>query len=194
MKKWLITSILLFICKLLFSQGVEGYQANLTIENDILGYRNEDENYTGGIKLEVLTPGLKCKYLVVFPFRNKADLNLQRYSFGGTGYTPRTLEFSEVQYDDRPYASLVFLSFGNISFFKKLNFLQSDIYVGFMGLDGPGNVQSYIHENHWFGTTRPVPQGWHNQIADSLNAFVVNYNISSYKMLFKGFSKMKFHQ
>lgn len=44
--------------------------------------------------------------------------------------------------------------------------IRTGFYFGFMGWHVADNVQSYIHDNHWFGSTRPVPQGWENQISE----------------------------
>ena len=44
--------------------------------------------------------------------------------------------------------------------------ISTGLQIGFLGLHAADFVQSHIHENHWFGSTRPVPLGWDNQISN----------------------------
>lgn len=176
MKKYLI--ILIFFYSLnIASQGKSGFQVLVTTENDFLGINNKDENYTGAAKIELLTPEIKWKWLPFFKFRQDPTvLNIQRFGFGGTAYTPQDIAASEVVLGDRPYASLTFFSFGNASYSKtKKLFIQSDLIIGSIGSPGPGNVQTYMHKNHWFGSDRPEPQGWDNQIGFN-GSLIINYN------------------
>ncbi|MEP7095405.1 MAG: lipid A-modifier LpxR family protein [Flavobacterium sp.] len=176
MKSYLL--ILMFFCSLnASSQGTSGFQVLLTTDNDFLGIDNKDENYTGAAKIELLTPEIKWKWLPFYKFKQDSTvLSIQRFGFGGTAYTPQDIAASEVVTGDRPYASLTFFSFGNVTYnnSKKI-ILQSDLIIGSIGSSGPGNVQTYIHKNHWFGTDRPEPQGWGNQIGFN-GSFIVNYN------------------
>ena len=143
----LLLVIIPFICE---GQGSKGFQALLTIENDVFGLNNKDENYTGGLKLEVLTPGFKSKWLPHFRYKGERTFNIQRFSFGGTAYTPQALDSSNVVIGDRPYASTIYVSFGTISYNLNLRrFISSELFVGILGARGPGNAQAYIHRNHW---------------------------------------------
>lgn len=176
MRKYLI--ILIFFYSLnIVSQGKSGFQVLVTTENDFLGINNKDENYTGAAKIEILTPEIKWKWLPFFKFKpDPTVLNIQRFGFGGTAYTPQDIGTSEVVMGDRPYASLTFFSFGNASYNKtKKLFLQSDLIIGSIGSPGPGSVQTYLHKHHWFGSDRPEPQGWDNQIGFN-GSLIINYN------------------
>ncbi|RED26927.1 hypothetical protein BD847_0856 [Flavobacterium cutihirudinis] len=192
MKKFLIILTFLYSCNAL-SQGRSGFQILFTTENDFLGIDNKDENYTGAAKVELLTPEIKWKWLPFFKFRQDPTvLNVQRFGFGGTAYTPQDIASSEVVIGDRPYASLTFFSFGNVCYNTTKNLiLQSDLIIGSVGSPGPGNVQSYIHKNHWFGSDRPEPQGWDNQIGFN-GSLVINYNIRLEKLILLGKSKSNF--
>lgn len=174
--KRFILFLFLLSSSFVYSQGKKGFQLLLTTDNDFLGINNKDENYTGAIKIEVITPELKWKWLPFYKFKVDEVLNVQRFAVGGNAYTPQDLTSKDVIIGDRPYASLLFFNFGNTSYnISKNLILQSDLMIGSMGTSGPGNAQAYIHRHHWFGSTRPIPQGWDNQIGFN-GAFIVNYN------------------
>lgn len=167
--------IILFISFDLNAQG-KGFQLILTTENDFLGINNDDENYTGSLKFEAQFPEV-AKWFPFLKFRKPGEsLTIQRAGIGGTAYTPQDLAPSEPVINDRPYASLMFVNFGNTSY--NLEFgtvLQSELVIGFVGTSLPGNAQAYIHEHRWFNTDRPIPMGWDNQIGYN-GSFVINYN------------------
>lgn len=176
MKQFFLYLLLLHSVNIL-PQGRSGFQALLTTENDFLGIHNKDENYTGAVKFELLTPEIKWKWLPFYKFKNESPVfNIQRFGFGGTAYTPQDIAASEIVKGDRPYASLLFVSVGNISYDRSRGLiLQSDLVVGSIGSPGPGNAQAYVHRNHWFGSERPEPEGWDNQIGFN-GSLIVNYN------------------
>lgn len=176
MKKFPFIILLCFINHYSISQNKKGFQVLLTHENDILGINNKDENYTGGLKLELLTPGLNFKWLPFFRYKTEESINIQRYGIGGTAYTPQKLDTEDVVTDDRPYACLTYINFGNTSYnLDKKASITTNIHLGFIGLSGPGKVQSFLHEKHALGSTRPVPLGWDNQIGFN-GRFIINYN------------------
>jgi hypothetical protein len=179
MKKIVLT--LLFPIVML-SQGKEGFQTLLSVDNDFLGVNNKDENYTGGAKLEVQFPALKF-WQPFYKFKNENCIQINRIGFGGTAYTPQDLVSIDVVSGDRPYASLLFLNFG-LNSYDLINSqsIQSELIIGNMGSSAPGNAQAYIHENKWFGSERPVPLGWDNQIGYN-GSFILNYNLRYLKSL-----------
>jgi len=168
---------------LLRSQTDNGFQALLTHENDFLFINNDDENYTGGLNLELTM----TRWNVWQPFyKLSEDFNFQKLSIGGTGYTPQNLTSETVVFWDRPYASLTYLSIGLLSQNETKNAsLISKLYLGLVGSSGPGKVQYFLHDRHVFGTTRPNPQGWDNQIGFD-GSFVLNYNVRYMKDLSNG--------
>ena len=149
-------------------------------ENDFLGVNNKDENYTGSAKLEYLFPEQKLLSCIFIKYKAEDGQIVQDFSrigFGGTAYTPQNLKNSAIEYGDRPYASLTFLSIGNTFYdWNKHVNIDSELIIGKIGGNGPGGVQSYIHENHWFGSVRDIPQGWHNQIGYK-GSLILNYNV-----------------
>lgn len=190
--KYLIVIALLCLHEVIYCQGTKGFQVLVTLDNDLLGIANKDENYTGGLKIELITPRNKITALPFFTFKDRGALNLLRFAVGGTAYTPQDLSNQNIVFGDRPYASLLFFSAGNTSYSPDKKWLvQSDIQAGAMGAKGPGTAQAYIHSNQWFGSTRPVPNGWSNQVGNQ-GAVIVNYNTRVQKYLW-GTNKMKPH-
>ncbi|MFC4818506.1 lipid A-modifier LpxR family protein [Flavobacterium sp. GCM10023249] len=184
MKKIVVPLLFLFGCFELSAQGKEGFQVLITHENDFLTIANKDENYTGGLKLETLFKEIKGKGLPFLKYRGENTLTISRIGMGATAYTPQDLGSEAVVVGDRPYASLVFVNFGANSYHLVRNeMLQSEVLLGIMGTSLPGNAQAYLHENHWFGSERPVPKGWNNQIGYK-GSFIINYNTRFQKALF----------
>lgn len=168
------------VCNLSYSQDRGGYQLMVTHDNDSFAYflnlRNDDDHYTGGVKVELLTPEWKF-YQPFIPLKN-AEYVRSTFAFSVTAFTPQNLG-SEIQYGDRPYASFTALSFGK-EYYGKNSFLKSELYIGFLGLDLAKDGQSYIHDEELFGTKRIVPEGWHHQIGND-NVFTFNYNVNYLK-------------
>lgn len=183
----LLLIIMLFFLSDIKAQG-KGFQVLLTTENDFLALNNKDENYTGSAKIEVQFPEL-VKWFPFFKYKKPEEsLTIQRIGIGGTAYTPQNLAASEPITNDRPYASLMFLNFGNTSYNMVTGaVLQSEIVIGAVGTSLPGNAQSYIHKHHWFGSTRDVPMGWDNQIGYK-GSFIFNYNARMEYPVFPGFN------
>lgn len=143
---------------------------------------NEDRNYTMGILIGVYGPFTDKNYLL-FPFlRKKIDGllgfdsvhrkndALERYALSlfGSGFTPLDIANPLPVRDDRPYASLLAIASSHTS--AKLSgrrpwSLTTELSIGVLGLNIAKNAQSHIHENHWLGSQRPLPMGWHNQIS-----------------------------
>ncbi|MGY5355014.1 lipid A-modifier LpxR family protein [Wenyingzhuangia sp. IMCC45467] len=168
-----------------FSQDRDGYQFMITHENelfvDFINLPNDDDNYTGGVKLELFTPGIK-KWNFFIPLKNALDVR-STFAFSVVAFTPTNLGSHNIQYGDRPYASFTALSLGK-EYYSEKSFLKSELYLGFLGLDLAKKGQSYIHDNHWFGTTRDVPNGWDHQIGES-GVFAFNYSVSYLKHIDK---------
>ncbi|CAL2083964.1 lipid A deacylase LpxR family protein [Tenacibaculum sp. 190524A02b] len=172
MKK-IVLLLLMFIGSYSYSQS-GGLQFFITHENDFLGLNNRDENYTGGLNLEFVFKEINV-WQPFFRFSN--GTNYQTISLGGLGYTPRDLEATEVLYDDRPYSSLVYFSLGKLAISADgKSSISSKLFFGLVGSSGPGKIQYFLHDVNAFGSTRPNPNGWNNQIGFD-GAFIMNYNI-----------------
>jgi hypothetical protein len=87
-----------------------------------------------------------------------------------TVYTPDRIDTREVQRDDRPYASLMALTVSRTSVGGTAldRAWSSELSIGMLGLEVPGDVQRLLHRTRrWMtGNSVPVdPMGWPNQIS-----------------------------
>lgn len=88
----------------------------------------------------------------------------------GLIYTPDDIRSSDVQTDDRPYASLlaVTVSRASLSGASLDRLWTSAFSIGMLGLDLPGDLQRFTHRTRRWMTGRQVPvdpAGWDNQIS-----------------------------
>ncbi len=88
----------------------------------------------------------------------------------GLVYTPDRLDTPAVQYDDRPYASLVALSVSRTSVGGPAldRVWWSRFSIGMLGLTAPGDIQRLLHRTRRWMTGKHVPVdplGWPNQIS-----------------------------
>jgi hypothetical protein len=147
-------------------------------ENDYFG--STDKNYTQGYNLELVLPIFK-KNPVNNLFLNFKDSN-SKYglSIEHIGYTPNKYELSEIQYDDRPFASAIMLK----SFMISTDTIHKSRFTSSLniGIIGPGafgeEMQVGIHQ----ATGNIIPKGWHNQIK---NDAVINYEMGYEKQIIK---------
>ena len=169
-----IFSLFFFSTTLLLAQNKGILSAGLIHDNDVFFFGNKDENYTGGLNIEVQIAG----WDLGFPFLNLPNgQKVNRIMLGGTAYTPQDLASTNVIYNDRPYSSLTFFGLGNSAYdIEKQKELHSTLYLGSLGSSKPGEVQYFLHDRGFLGSTRPNPKGWHNQIAYP-GSFIVQYRL-----------------
>jgi len=158
---------------------------SLIIDQDAFSPYNEDRNYTMGFSLGYSGRYADRNYLVFPWFRKGADWLfglrglhasgqefLPGLSFMVGAFTPENLVPSEPVTDDRPYSSIIAISSSRSSLFNgsqdeiKQSALTTRLNVGVLGTSIASNVQTYIHDQMWFGSTRPIPEGWGNQISN----------------------------
>jgi len=159
----------------------------LSIENDVLGRsnKNEDRNYTMGLQVDWASSELGDSALGVLlkPARTMARLSpgglfdldgdrssnvespIQEMGFGAVVYTPDNLRASEIIPTERPYASLFYVTISetraNKDHTKAVEFSST---VGLLGLGIAEDVQTFIHREITDGS--PEPKGWGNQISN----------------------------
>jgi hypothetical protein len=196
--KQLFLSFMLLMCVPAFSQVTPDketdtmyrpfYGLRIFTENDFFSplASNKDDNYTGGLKGDFITNQLQFLRFGNLFTKKKWNIVIQNISYGFTVFTPQDLANDKIVKTDRPYASYEFVSAGS-SFFKrstKKNIVGYEIFLGQIGSQTGKNFQTHIHENHWFGTTRPVPQGWRYQIANG-GAIALHIKVFSEKNVFE---------
>lgn len=148
-------------------------------ENDFVAVT--DYYYTSGMNIELVKPSLKKNPVNKIFFRlpgakMKYGLALNHFAF-----TPRHIYYSDILYNDRPYAGCISVSSFRIATDenKKLQLATSLE----LGLIGPVTfwkpVQTFLHKRL---IPAPEPEGWDNQIKNDL---ILNYKINFEKNLFQ---------
>ena len=151
-----------------------GWQINA--DNDVLTGQNSDRDYTGG--LAVTLSGRRAQEylisidawraaidgLISFPqlYKHSDYLSFHSQQYGMALFTPDDIGSVTPDYDDRPYASLFFMS--NTEFTvvpEKDTAYISILTIGLLGLDLAENVQRGLHSI----TDSNVPKGWQYQVS-----------------------------
>lgn len=155
-------------------EDFSGWRLNL--DNDLLTGLSTDRDYTGGIGV-TLSGGEVQHYLFgVDWLRQSLDevagfANLSRsdsgqsfhsQQYGMMLFTPDDISSSSPVYDDRPYASLFFISTTSLNVLaRRYKAFYSTLTIGLLGLELAEQVQSGLHEI----TDSDVPNGWDNQVS-----------------------------
>jgi hypothetical protein len=137
---------------------------------------NEDRDYTMGVAVEFFADDGPLYQLDGFVrwFAKLAGLPVggadayRSYLLGSVTYTPEDLSRSDPIFDDRPYASLLYLSNKRVVA-EGDRAVAVDFQAGLLGTALAGDFQDQVHQ--WWrdltDSSEPVaPQGWHNQISD----------------------------
>ena len=185
-----VVTILIVMPHLVYSQSY-----NLSTDQDFFPrVHKSDENYTMGVGLRYTQPRISMvdqkfvladitrlsEVYIAMLFRNvnvvtnEADNRLfsDVYSLSCGAFTPANLNTSDIQYYDRPYASVTDFTIGNIDLYieprKKPKIFNTEFSLGFLGTGVAPQVQIGIHHimnNN--DTQRPfTPKGWNHQISN----------------------------
>ncbi|SFD98483.1 hypothetical protein SAMN05518672_10438 [Chitinophaga sp. CF118] len=179
---------LLLISLLVWQAGMTQKKNELQVlkiseDDDYLNLRGEgtDRGYSGGLKIEFYyTKNVKPRFLgnLLMRITDKAD-NLYGWGLTMNTYTPTDITKTEIQYGDRPYAGVTYVSHILISSdpLKKQK-LTTSISLGVIGeYSGNKAVQIWFHNL----INYRKPQGWNNQIK---NDIILNYFINYERGLF----------
>jgi len=136
---------------------------------------NRDRDYTMGIGVEVfqqqgplyLLGDLLTRFDALTGFDRRCGRVYRSYLLGAVNYTPDDIGNPAPIYDDRPYASLLYLANKKVIADDR-RALGVEFMAGFLGLDVARQVQTALHR--WYrdvtGRSEPVdPQGWDHQIS-----------------------------
>lgn len=162
------------------SQGQ--WTANLRVDNDLFGGSQQDQGYTNGVLLTVVSPNLvdylsdPClpamarglnRYLSGLSHDGFEQQNMV-FSFGQGLFTPQDISRSDLIRDDRPYAGALLLSVGYNA--RSGDVLRtSHLRLGIVGPSALGRqTQNAVHK--LIGDQRA--NGWGNQLRDE---FVVQF-------------------
>ena len=172
----------------------------LSIEQDLFYLidpdKNEDRDYTIGIDVGFFGDAATHTYIydglngidAILGLGNaRASVHSQRSMHLGIAvYTPDDLANPDPIYDDRPYASLLYISNRTQRIDTHSNSgLATELSIGVLGLKVAGEVQTLIHklQRGIANTDTPVdPQGWDHQISDG-GELTFRYRIESKHLL-----------
>lgn len=137
---------------------------------------NDDRDYTMGLGIEVfqdegplyLLRNLLRRLDPLVGFDRRCGRIYQSYLLGSVTYTPDDIGDPRPIFDDRPYASLLYLANKKVIADDR-RALGVELMVGALGLNASNTVQTALHG--WYrdatGESEPVdPQGWDYQISD----------------------------
>lgn len=141
-------------------------------DNDFLSPTSRDRDYTGGFSLTLSganarTHPLSIDHLLAgsnhwLGLSPKTETNLHSIEFGATAFTPENTLTATALPEDRPYASLIYLSNSNQSISKdRRRSTMTTLTVGLLGLNVVKNFQRHVHQ----ATGSNPANGWNHQIS-----------------------------
>jgi hypothetical protein len=143
----------------------------LQIDNDLFAGRERDRDYTGGAALTISGAAARDSALSLDPLLERMDNAVNEVEYervhhsrqiGLMAFTPQDIVASEALPDDRPYASLLFVSNGRVRVSADdRTAWSSSVTLGLLGLSLSEKLQSAIHEV--VGSEKP--NGYAHQIS-----------------------------
>lgn len=141
------------------------------IDNDLFAGDNKDRDYTGGMSITISGERARDGLLSLDPLLRRldslsgddqeADVYYAR-QIGLLAFTPSNTLVAEVQPDDRPYASLLFLSNGRVRVdADDRGAWTSSLTIGVLGLSVSERLHSAVHEL----VGSESPRGYDHQIS-----------------------------
>ncbi len=130
----------------------------LAIDNDILLPGPRDQDYTYGFNLTLAGKSTGDQWASLhrppdwinsgIGLNKQIDLGIKasKVEYGLFGFTPEDISHKDPQQDDRPYASLIYLSSAREGYdpARKISW-QSTLTLGVMGLSIVGEIQDTVH-------------------------------------------------
>jgi len=192
---FIATVFFLFLSGKVFSAPInkEPYNTGWRIntDNDLFTGRATDRDYTGGLALTLSGQRVQQYPLSIDHWRKNIDhlLSINRFfqpdqylafhsqQYGITLFTPDDITTTAPIHDDRPYASLIYLSNTALTVLPDKNSaLTSNLTLGFLGLSLAPDIQQIIHDV----TGSNTPKGWRNQISSGGEpTFLLSYALQN---------------
>ena len=147
---------------------------SLSFDNDILVPSSRDQDYTYGVSLAASGSFVANDFGFIHQplaalnerfgsFLSASNTVTHSVEFGIYGFTPEDLTVATANHNDRPYASMVYLSAAQEQPGTQNNVVwRSALTVGVLGLDIAGQLQNEVHRL----TDSQIAQGWQHQVSD----------------------------
>ena len=149
-----------------------GWQFNM--DNNLLQQDVKDLDYTAGIAFTASGSRARSGWLNIDPVRawlfdkipvgSKTDTAIKKHSvqYGLVLFTPEDISAIQPVLDDRPFASLFYISNTELTVQPAHNrAFRSSLSLGLLGLEIAGNIQSILHD----AIKSDEANGWDNQIS-----------------------------
>lgn len=167
-----ITEVVVSNQRLGWFEGVDALR--IQIDNDLFAGGEKDRDYTGGLSITISGERARDGLLSLDPLLNELDRSIipdangddsnvyYARQIGLLAFTPSDTLVAEVQPNDRPYASLLFLSNGRVQVdADDRGVWTSSLTIGVLGLSVSESLHSAVHE--LVGSERP--RGYDHQIS-----------------------------
>lgn len=161
-------------------------------DNDLLVPGSRDQDYTYGLNITYSGRQAERQWASLHDsldwINRKLELdglvgqgiNATKIEYGLFGFTPEDISLSMANPEDRPYASLIYVSSSSETYHPQREVSwQSTLTVGILGLDIVGSVQNAVHSA--YGGTRA--EGWDNQISEGGEP-TARYSLSRQSLLY----------
>jgi lipid A 3-O-deacylase len=151
----------------------------IRIDYDNDYFTKADEYYTQGTTLELALPAFKHFILSKLLFKPKNTDIIYGLRLDTYGYTPTSIDSSDIFFGDRPYSANISLgTFATAVDTVKKQTIASTFITGWMGqADGGELLQKELH----ILTGNSLPQGWQHQVR---NDVILDYQLNYEKELY----------
>lgn len=149
---------------------VEYTGVRVQLDNDLFAGGERDRDYTGGLAVAISGTAARDGFLSLDPVLARIDALSggeparvhHARQFGLIAFTPKDIQAREPIHDDRPYASLLFISNGRVRVdADDRHAWSSNLTLGVLGLSLSERLQSAIHDV--VGSDQP--RGYDHQIS-----------------------------
>lgn len=131
-----------------------------------VGLISDNDLYTSTVNDKYYTNGFELYYRYLNPPKNNSTVKkITEFRLGQYIYNPQTIRASRIDYNDRPFAGVLFAEAGIHHFFVNESVLKLNGQLGFMGPNAFGKqLQKRFHQTFKY---KPVT-GWQYQIHNAL--------------------------
>lgn len=196
-----LTSALAVLCLLIFSQPSQAlcpeadstHSLSVALDNDLFVPGTRDQDYTAGMTisytskqsdnpwnlLDAPLAGADRLFLGLTSLEDTATSSLYTVEAGLYGFTPEDKTAQQANSDDRPFASLLYVSSSREYLNERqTSAWQSRLTVGVLGLEAFANLQNAVHQV----TGSTDVQGWDSQISDG-GELTARYQLSKQSLI-----------